>query len=217
MNGFNKGQGIMKILFLLTSLLLTSCMTMSLDQSTLPQTGAAGKINRAMIEGEPKAGLKEISYKRQFTRSTQGRDDTIRVMLFVDPYVKLNAKAQAADDGREKGYTEGQIDEEFQRIYTNNMKAWVQTKTCFDFELNSNTKDAMKSENWDVKLTSLTDGLTYPVELKFSKTHLVGKGLSWFQFTGVMCTATRVDPAGGLEMTLTPKYRQNKSITLKWE
>lgn len=207
----------MKLLVILSGLILTSCMTLSLDHSTLPQTGASGRINRSMIEGEPKDGLKEISYKRHFTRSVQGSHDTLRVMLFTSPYLKLNARVQAQEDGQEKGYNEAQIDEEFQKLYTNNMKAWVQTKTCFDFEINSDTKDALSPSNWDVQLKSVSDGASYPVELKFSKEHLAGKGIKWFQFTGVMCTATRVEPAGGLTMTLIPKYRENKIITLKWE
>jgi hypothetical protein len=200
-----------------STLFLTSCMTGSLDQSTLPQTGSAGRIDRSNISGEPKPGLREISYKRQFTRSVQGTEDTLRVMLFVDPYIKLNAKAQAEDDGKEKGYTPSQIDEEYQRIYINNMKAWVQTKTCFDFEINSNTKEAMDAGSWDVSLKSIADGETHDVEMQFEKDHLVGKGIKWYQFTGIMCTKTRVEPALGLEMTLTPKFRQNKTITLKWE
>lgn len=196
---------------------LTSCMTGSLDQSTLPQTGSSGKIHRNMIEGEPRSGLREISYKRHFTRSTQGLDDTLRVMLFVDPYIKLNAKVQAEDEGKEKGYTVAQIDEEYQKIYTNNMKAWVQTKTCFDYEINSDTEAAGNPANWDVELKSLTDGGMYPVEMKFSRDHLSGKGIKWYQYTGVMCTPSRVDPAGGLQMTLTPKFRKDKVITLTWE
>ncbi|MES2769821.1 MAG: hypothetical protein V4596_11810 [Bdellovibrionota bacterium] len=206
----------MKFLLLAASLILTSCMSLSLDHSTLPQTGAAGRINREMISGEPKSGLREISYKRQFTRSVQGAEDTVRVMLFVDPYLKLNARVQAEDDGKQKGYTQGQIDEEFQRIYVNNMKSWVQTKTCFDFEINSNTKESLNG--WDVQLKSVADGATYDVDVKFAKEHLAGKGLlKWFQFTGIMCTKERVEPALGLEMTLTPRYRQNKTIILKWE
>lgn len=205
----------MKFLILLSSLILTSCMTLSLDQSTLPQTGAAGKINRSMITGEPKEGLKEISYKRQFTRSVQGSKDTLRVMLFVDPYVKLNARVQAQDTGKEKGYTQGQIDEEFQRIYVNNMKAWVQTKTCFDFEINSDTKESLNG--WKVQLKTIAGGDVYDVDVKFAKEHLAGKGMNWYQFTGIMCTKERVEPALGLEMTLTPTYRENKTIILKWE
>ena len=191
-------------------------MTLSLDKSTLPQTGASGKLSRSMIAGEPKDGLREISYKRQFTRSVQGSEDTVRVMLFVDPYLKLNARTQAEDDGKEKGYTQSQIDEEFQKIYVNNMKAWVQTKTCFDFEINSNTKESLNG--WDVQLKSVADGQVHDVEVKFANEHLAGKGLlKWYQFTGIMCTKNRVEPDLGLEMTLTPRYRQNKIITLKWE
>lgn len=192
-------------------------MTGSFDRSTLPQTGASGKIHRNMIEGEPRSGLREISYKRHFTRSTQGVRDTVRVMLFVDPYLKLNAKVQAEDEGKEKGYDTAQIDEEYQKIYTNNMKAWVQTKTCFDYEINSDTQEAGDPTNWDVKLKSLLDGGIYPVEMKFSNDHLSVKGMKWYQFTGVMCTRSRVDPAGGLQMILTPKFRENKVITLTWE
>lgn len=207
----------MKYLILSASLFLTSCMTGSFDQSTLPQTGASGRVNRAMINGEPKTGLREISYKRHFTRSVQGRQDAIRVMLFVDPYLKLNAKVQAEDDGREKGYTLAQIDEEYQRIYANNMRAWVQTKTCFDYELNSDAKQAGEASNWNVELKSIADGSMYPVEMKFAKQHLTGKGFSWFQFTGIMCTNTRVEPGLGLILTMTPKHRPDKVITLKWE
>lgn len=208
----------MKYFILVACLFLTSCMTGSLDQSTLPQTGAAGKMNRSMIDGEPKAGLREISYKRHFTRSVQGIDDTLRVMLFTNPYLKLNAKVQAEDEGQERGYTAGQVDEEYQKIYTNNMKAWVQTKTCFDYEINSNTPDAGKAENWNVELKSLVDGGTTPVEMKFAKDYLSGKGgMKWYQFTGIMCTTNRVDPSGGFKMILTPKYRENKTITLTWE
>lgn len=220
MNGFDKQhRGNMKFLIFsllsVTAFFLTSCMTLSLDQSTLPQTGAAGKMNRSMIEGEPKDGLREISYKRHFTRSVQGSKDTIRVMLFTDPYIKLNARVQAEDTGKEKGYSRSQIDEEFQRIYVNNMKAWVQTKTCFDFEINSDTKDSMNG--WDVSLKTAAGGDVHDVEVKFSKEHLAGKGMNWYQFTGIMCTKERVEPSLGLVMTLIPRYRENKTITLKWE
>jgi hypothetical protein len=214
-SGF-KGEH-MKYIIVLASLFLTSCMTGSLDQSTLPQTGAAGRIDRTLISGEPKAGLKEISYKRHFTRSVQGRDDTIRVMLFVDPYIKLNAKAQAEDEGKEKGFSPAQIDEEYQRTYINNMKAWVQTKTCFDFEINSNTQEAGDGGSWDVILKSVADGKNHEVEMQFEKDHLVGRGIKWYQFTGIMCTNERVEPALGLQMSLIPKYRKDKVITLKWE
>lgn len=207
----------MKFLVLAAALFLTSCMTGSFDQSTLPQTGATGKVNRTMISGEPKAGLKEISYKRHFTRSVQGRQDAVRVMLFVDPYLKLNAQVQSEADGREKGYTPAQIDEEYQKLYANNVRAWTQTKTCFDYELNSNTKEAGNSDNWNVELKSIASGAIYPVQLKFAKEHLSGKGFSWFQFTGVMCTQTRVEPSEGLILTMTPKHRPDKVITLKWE
>ena len=207
----------MKFFILALSLLLSSCMTGSLDQSTLPQTGASGKVDRRLIDGEPRPGLKEISYKRHFTRSVQGTEDTVRVMLFVDPYLKINAKVQAEDDGKEKGYTASQIDEEYQKIYINNMKAWVQIKTCFDFELNSNTKDAMNPANWDISLKSIVDNQVYEVDTKFSKDHLVGKGIKWFQFTGIMCTKARVEPALGLELTMIPKYRKDKRVVLKWE
>jgi len=207
----------MKHLIFLTSLFLTSCMTGSLDQSTLPQTGAAGRIDRTLIAGEPKAGLREISYKRHFTRSVQGTQDTLRVMVFVDPYLKLNAKAQSEADGLEKGYSESQMDEEYQKIYINNMKAWVQTKTCFDFEFNSDAKEAGSADNWEVTLKSVADNQTHEVQMKFEKDHLVGRGIKWYQFTGIMCTSTRVEPALGLEMTLIPKYRKDKIITLKWE
>ncbi len=192
-------------------------MTGSFDKSTLPQTGASGKVNRTMIEGEPKQGLREISYKRHFTRSVQGRRDAIRVMLFVDPYLKLNAIAQAEDEGREKGHSEAQISEESRKIYENNRRAWTLTKTCFDFELNSNNENAGLPSNWNVELRSVAEGATYPVEVKFSPDRLVGKGFNWFQFTGVMCTATRVEPGLGLVMTLTPNHMDKKQITLTWE
>lgn len=205
----------MKFLIIASALLLTSCMTLSLDHSTLPQTGAAGRMNRSMISGEPKEGLREISYKRQFTRSVQGSKDTVRVMLFTDPYIKLNARVQAQDEGKERGYSQSQIDEEFQKIYVNNMRAWVQTKTCFDFEINSDTKESLNG--WDVSLKTIAGGDVHEVEVKFAKEHLAGKNMNWYQFTGVMCTKERVEPALGLEMTLTPRYRENKTVVLKWE
>lgn len=207
----------MKYIIIAATLFLTSCMTGSFDQSTLPQTGAAGRIDRTLISGEPKAGLKEISYKRHFTRSVQGTKDTVRVMLFVDPYLKLNAKAQAETDGKEKGYSESQVDEEYQKIYINNMKAWVQTKTCFDFEINTDAKEAMSVGSWDVTLKSIVDGETHDVNMKFAQEHLERKGLTWFQFTGIICTNSRVEPEMGLELTMVPKYRKNKTIILKWE
>lgn len=207
----------MKFFMIATTLVLTSCMTGSFDKSTLPQTGASGKVNRAWLTGEPKPGLREISYKRHFTRSVQGRTDAVRVMLFVDPYLKLNAETQAADEGREKGYSEVQIQEEAQRIYQTNLKVWVENKTCFDFEFNSNNENAGTALNWNVQVKTIADGAVYPVEVKFSPDRLVGKGFNWFQFTGVMCTSTRLDPSMGLVMTLAPKHLEGKEITLTWE
>ncbi len=208
----------MKYFFILSCLLLTSCMTASLNKSTLPQTGASGKLNPAMLSGEPRPGLREISYKRHLTRSVQGTQDTVRVMLFVDPYLKLNAKVQAEAEGAERGYNGIQIDDEYQKIYVNNMKAWVQSRTCFDFEINSDTAEAGEAENWDVELKSLDGGGVMPVLMQFSPEHLTGRGGKWYQFTGVMCAATRVEPHGGLQMTLVPKYRSEpRPIVLTWD
>lgn len=176
-------------------------------KSTLPQTGSAGMIEKKMLESDPRPGLKEISYKRYFTRSTQDFEDSVRVMLFTEPYLKLNARAQAESD------TQINYDE----LYATNLKIWVTQKTCFDFELNSNTDLAGKAQSWTIDLETIAEPKKYSVDITFDKDYLVSKNNKWFQYTGIICAKEKLNPLLGLRMVLTPSFRENKSIILKWE
>jgi hypothetical protein len=182
-------------------------MTPSFTESKLPQTGSSGRIETKMLQEDPHPGLREISYKRHFTRSTQDFDESVRVMLFTDPYLKLNAEAQAADDTN--------ADES--KIYKTNSKVWVHDKTCFDFELNSTTADAGKPSNWQIALTTIKDQKSHDTIVELDKKFYSGKNGRWFQYTGIICALDKLDPTLGIDMVLMPNFRENKSIELKWE
>lgn len=205
----------MRILFYIPLLFLTACMTGSLVDSTLPQTGSHGAVKSDYIYGVP-AEKNQNAYKRQLTRGYYSSTDTVRVLFITNPYLKVVSDEWAQKDGKKNNSSPEQVSEASRYMYEKNQKDLTINKTCFDLELNSNDENAGSNESWSGTLAEIDSGKEVSLVFKFSKNYIQRDRGGWFQFTAVVCSAEALDAKKGLKMTLIPQYRENKKIQLSW-
>ncbi len=206
-----------KLIAVIFSILaLTSCMTGSLTESTLPQTGSSGKLKAEYIDGSAVL-KKENDYKRHLTRGYYSADDTVRVLLITEPYLKAVSRQWAQKDGEKNSATPEQIQQSQDYMNQKNIKELVLDKTCFDIEVNSNSEAAGNSDFWKAIVTEAKSRKEEMLTVKFSLNYIQRDRGGWFQFHGVLCTPERLNVKNGISMILTPLYRENKTILLKWE
>ncbi len=194
---------------------LTSCMSGSFTESTLPQTGSTGFVNASFIDGEPKE-KNQNSYKRHLTRGYYSSTDTVRVLLITSPYLKVVSEAWAKDDGKKNQSTPEQIEQAAQYMFQKNSQELVSKKTCFDIELNSDSVQSGNDSAWAGTVKEVKTQKEVSLSFSFSNQYIQRDRGGWFQFTGVACAEERLDPKNSLIMTLKPNYRENRTIRLSW-
>lgn len=205
----------MRVILGLPLVFLIGCMTGSLVDSTLPQTGNHGVVKAEYVDGTP-SEQSQNAYKRQLTRGYYSSTDTIRVLFITNPYLKVVSEDWARKDGKKNSSTPAQIAEASRYMFEKNQKDLTLNKTCFDMELNSNEEAAGGNQSWSGTLTEIDSGKEVSLVFKFSNSYIQRDRGGWFQFTAVVCASEPLNPHNSFRMKLEPKYRENKIIQLSW-